>query len=61
MLYHMKKKVKALRDQSAMKKKICVVEAGYWGKNHIRTLDRLNGLKGIVELDTNILKELLNK
>ena len=34
-----------------MKKNICVVGAGYWGKNHIRVLNRLNALKGIVELD----------
>ncbi len=44
-----------------MKKNICVVGAGYWGKNHIRTLNRLNVLKGIVELDTKILKHFLNK
>jgi len=44
-----------------MNKNICVVGAGYWGKNHIRTLKRLNALKGIVELDDNILKNFLNK
>lgn len=44
-----------------MDKKICVVGAGYWGKNHIRTLSRLNVLKGIVELDVNILENILNK
>ncbi len=44
-----------------MKKNICVVGAGYWGKNHIRVLNRLNALKGIVELDYNILKTFTNK
>ena len=34
-----------------MNKKICVVGAGHWGKNHIRTLNDLSALKGIVELD----------
>ena len=34
-----------------MNKNICVVGAGYWGKNHIKTLNRLNVLKGIVELE----------
>lgn len=44
-----------------MNKNICVVGAGYWGKNHIRTLNRLNALKGIVELDCNILKTSIDK
>ena len=44
-----------------MNKNICVVGAGYWGKNHIRTLDRLNALKGIVEQDNTILKPFLNE
>ena len=42
-------------------KNICVVGAGYWGKNHIKTLNRLNVLKGIVELDANTLRNFLNK
>ena len=42
-----------------MNKKICVIGAGYWGKNHIKTLSKLNALKGIVELDDNILKSYL--
>ena len=29
--------------------KICVVGAGYWGSNHIRTLKNLNALGGVVE------------
>ena len=40
--------------------KICVVGAGYWGKNHIKTLQRLNALKGIVEIDDIALKTLLD-
>ena len=42
-------------------KNICVVGAGYWGKNHIRILNQLNVLKGIVELDCDILNTFLNK
>lgn len=34
-----------------MNKKICVVGAGRWGKNHIRTLEALGTLGGIVESD----------
>lgn len=40
--------------------RICVVGAGRWGMNHIRTLDRLGFLAGIVESDDgkrNDLKE----
>ena len=37
-----------------MHKKICVVGAGYWGKNHINTLSQLQSLKGIVDLDKKI-------
>ena len=33
------------------KKCICVVGAGNWGKNHIRTLNGLGALAGIVEVD----------
>ena len=33
------------------KKRICVIGAGKWGKNHIRTLNRLGALAGIVETD----------
>jgi len=38
-----------------MNKRICVVGAGYWGKNHIKSLYQLGALKGIVEPDKNIL------
>ncbi|MFC1735791.1 Gfo/Idh/MocA family protein [Candidatus Hydrogenedentota bacterium] len=32
-----------------MGRRVCVVGAGRWGKNHIRTLDELGSLAGIVE------------
>ena len=35
---------------------ICVIGAGYWGKNHIRTLYELGLLGGIVESDSTVLK-----
>jgi len=41
-----------------MGKKICVIGAGYWGRNHIRTLNELGSLGGIVESDTTTLKEI---
>ena len=41
-----------------MNKKICVVGAGRWGKNHIRTLKELGCLAAIVESDENTLREL---
>lgn len=34
-----------------MTRRICVVGAGQWGQNHVKTLDRLNALAGIVESD----------
>ena len=42
-----------------MGKKICVVGAGYWGQNHIKTLAKLNALGGIVDLDKNTLNKIL--
>ena len=41
-----------------MKKSICVVGAGYWGKNHIRTLFELQSLGGIVDNDKNSLDKI---
>ena len=41
-----------------MDKRICVVGAGYWGKNHIRTLNQLGALGGIVEPDKNFQESL---
>jgi predicted dehydrogenase len=42
-----------------MNKKICVVGGGKWGQNHIKTLYQLGNLSGIVEANTERLKELL--
>ena len=44
-----------------LKKKICVVGAGYWGNNHIRTLNELGALGGIVENNKQLLEEFSNK
>ena len=44
-----------------MNKNICVIGAGYWGNNHIRTLSKLNSLSGVVEVDDKKLKSRLNK
>lgn len=41
-----------------MGKKICVVGAGRWGKNHIKTLDEIDYLAGIVEASAEIRAEL---
>ena len=41
-----------------MNKRVCVVGAGYWGKNHIRTLNALGALQGIVESDSELLESL---
>ncbi len=41
-----------------MNKMICVVGAGYWGKNHIKTLNKLGALAGVVDVDINILKHI---
>lgn len=40
-----------------MQKKICVVGAGRWGKNHIKTLDTLGVLGGIVEANSETAKK----
>ena len=34
---------------------VCVIGAGYWGKNHIRTLHELGFLGGIVESNQETL------
>lgn len=44
-----------------MKKKVCVVGAGKWGKNHIKTLDGFGCLEGIVERDDGIRKSFAEK
>lgn len=44
-----------------MNKKICVVGAGRWGKNHIKTLHGLGYLAGIVEADTDTRSDCQEK
>ena len=39
-----------------IKAKICVIGGGGWGKNHIKTLDRLGFLGGIVDVSKEILQ-----
>jgi len=39
-----------------LNKKICVIGGGYWGKNHVKTLNELHSLGGVVDLDDGILK-----
>jgi len=41
-----------------MNKKVCVVGAGYWGKNHIKTLNELGFLNGIVESNPRLLESI---
>jgi UDP-2-acetamido-3-amino-2,3-dideoxy-glucuronate N-acetyltransferase len=41
-----------------IKRRVCVVGAGKWGKNHIKTLDGLGCLGGIVESNAAVLAEL---
>ena len=36
--------------------KLCVVGAGSWGKNHIKTLEKLGSLGGVVDLEKLVLK-----
>ena len=38
--------------------KVCVVGCGKWGRNHVRTLDQLGALGGIVDSDQAALTEL---
>ena len=38
--------------------KVCVVGAGNWGRNHIRTLDSLKSLGGVVEKDKLVIEKL---
>lgn len=44
-----------------MNKKICVVGAGYWGKNHIKTLHNVGALFGIVEPDQETKNQISKK
>jgi len=44
-----------------LNKQVCVVGAGYWGKNHIRTLHELGVLGGIVETNSDLLERFSKK
>ena len=39
-------------------KKICVVGAGMWGLNHIKTLNVLGSLGGVVEISQNRIEKI---
>ena len=39
------------------KKKICVLGGGAWGKNHIKTLDKLGALGAIAEKNGDLLSK----
>ena len=41
-----------------MNKNVCVIGAGYWGKNHINTLHRLGALGGVVDSCNKILDSI---
>ena len=41
-------------------KNICVVGSGYWGRNHVKALDELGCLGGVVETNKNILDDIKN-
>jgi len=40
------------------KYKLCVIGAGRWGLNHIRSLNELNALGGVVEKNSTVLKKI---
>lgn len=40
-----------------MEKNIALIGAGYWGKNHLKNLHRLNVLHSVLELSEEILQE----
>ena len=42
-----------------MNKKICVIGAGYWGKNHIKTCHRLGVLFGVVDSNKEARDEII--
>ena len=41
-----------------IRKKICVIGSGRWGMNHVRTLDELGALGGVVEINQELASEL---
>ena len=42
-------------------KRVCVVGAGNWGNNHIRTLNELGSLSGIVDSNPDVLDKFSEK
>lgn len=44
-----------------MNKKICVIGAGRWGKNHIQTLSKLGHLRGVVDSNKDELETVLSQ
>tara|TARA_Y100000591_G_scaffold287593_1_gene271285 strand:- start:1294 stop:2253 length:960 start_codon:yes stop_codon:yes gene_type:complete len=44
-----------------VKRKICVIGAGRWGENHIKTLFKLNALGGVVDKNKAKLKSISEK
>jgi len=44
-----------------MNKKICVIGAGRWGKNHIQTLSKLGHLRGVVDSNKDELEMILSQ
>ena len=42
-------------------KKVCVIGAGSWGINHIKTLDSLGALGGVVEKNQYLIKGISNR
>ena len=44
-----------------MNNKVCVVGAGYWGQNHIKTLFQMGIEVGVVDLDIKSLKHIEKK
>ena len=44
-----------------MNKKICVIGAGNWGKNHINTLSELGFLRGVVDSNKEQLETILSQ
>ena len=55
------KKSNSLSRVSDTSRSICVVGAGRWGKNHIKTLHELGCLAGIVEANADVRAEFQNK
>lgn len=44
-----------------MRKRICVIGGGRWGKNHIKTLHKLGNLCGVVETDGKTLQDIVTQ